>query len=49
MSGGRDEVEQGVDPVVSEAGITLDSRLFSEDIVVLTLKVTNDLLEAISG
>lgn len=28
MTGGRDEVQQGMDPVVAETWVTLDSRLF---------------------
>jgi hypothetical protein len=31
--------------VVTEAGITLDTRFFSQNIIVLTLEVANDLLE----
>jgi hypothetical protein len=37
-----DEVEQGVDTIVAEAGITLDSGLFCEDGIVLSLKVADD-------
>jgi hypothetical protein len=33
-------------PVVPEAGITLDTRLLGEDIVILTLQVPHDLGEA---
>lgn len=46
MSCRRDEVEQSVNSVVTEAGITLDTRLFGQDIVVLTLEVPDDFLEA---
>ena len=46
MSCGRDEVEQSVNSVVTEAGITLDTRLFGQDIVVLTFKVSNNFLKA---
>ena len=46
MSGGWDEVEEGVHPVVAEAGVTLDTRLLGKNVVVLALKVANDLLEA---
>jgi hypothetical protein len=42
-----DEVEKGVDTVVPEAGITLDTRFFSQDVVVLTLEVANYFLEAV--
>ena len=43
---GRDEVEQSVNSVVTEARVTLDTRLFGQNVVVLTFKVSNDLLEA---
>ena len=46
MSSGRDEVEQGMDTVVAETRVTLDTRLLSEDVVVLTLEMANNLLEA---
>lgn len=45
MSSGRDEVEQSVNSVVAEAGVTLDARLFGQDVVVLPFKVPDDLLE----
>jgi hypothetical protein len=37
MAGRRDEVEHGVDTVVSEAGITLDTRFLGENVIVLPL------------
>ena len=46
MAGGRDEVEESMHPVVPETRVTLDSRLFSENIVILAFKVADDLLEA---
>ena len=46
MAGWGDEVEEGVDTVIPEARITLDTRLLSKNVVVLTLEVANDLLEA---
>lgn len=42
-----DKVEHGVDSVVPETGVTLDTRLLRQNIVVLSLKITNDLREAI--
>ena len=47
MSGGGDEVEQGVNSVVPEARVTLDARLLRENVVVLTLEVTNYFLKAV--
>ena len=46
MAGGGDEIEQDMHAVVPEAGVTLDTRLLREDVVVLALEVTNDFLEA---
>ena len=41
-----DEVKKGVDTVVPEARVTLDTRLLGENVVVLALKVPYDFLEA---
>lgn len=46
MTGGRDEVEERVDTVVSEPGVTLDPRFLGKNIVVLALEVADNLLEA---
>lgn len=45
MTGRCDEVEQGMDTVIAEAGVTLDTGLLCKDIVVLTLQVANNFLE----
>jgi len=42
VTGGCDEVEQRVDSVVSETRITLDSRFFRQDVIVLSLEVADD-------
>ena len=47
MTGRCDEVEQGMDTVIAEAGVTLDTRLLSENVIVLALEVANDLLETV--
>lgn len=47
MTSWGDKVEQRVDAVVPEAGVTLDARLHGENIIILALEVTNDLLEAV--
>lgn len=47
MAGWSDEVEQGVDSVVSEARVTLDARLLGQNVVVLSLEVSNDFGEAV--
>lgn len=46
VASGRDEIEEGVDPVVPKTGVTLDARLFRENIVVLALEIAHDFLEA---
>jgi hypothetical protein len=47
MTGRGDKVEESVDTVVTESGVTLDTGLLSENIIVLTLKVSGDLAETI--
>jgi len=47
MARGGDEVEESVDTVVPEARVTLNTRLFSQDIIVLTLEISNDFLETV--
>ena len=47
VSSGRDKVEEGVNPVVAEARVTLDTRLLREDIVVLTLEMTYNFLKTV--
>jgi hypothetical protein len=46
MAGGSDEVEQRMNTIIAEAGVTLDTGLLCENIVVLSLKVANNLTEA---
>lgn len=46
MPSGRDEIEQGMYPVVAEAWVTLDSRLLGQNVVVLAFEVVHDFLEA---
>lgn len=46
MARGGDKVEQRVDAVVAEAGVSLDAGLLREDVVVLTLEVAHNLCEA---
>ena len=36
-----------MDTVVTESGVTLDSRFFREDVVVLAFEVTDDFRKAI--
>lgn len=44
----RDEVEHGVNAVVPEARVTLDTGLLGENVVVLPLEVADNLGEAIT-
>ena len=46
VAGGWDEVKQSVNSVVAEPRVTLDARLLGKNIIVLPLKVVDDLLEA---
>jgi hypothetical protein len=45
MSSRSDEVEEGVNTIVTEPWVTLDTGLHSENIIVLTLEVARDLAE----
>lgn len=40
-----DEVEQAVDAVIPKPGVTLDTRLFGQNIVILAFEMSHDLLE----
>jgi hypothetical protein len=46
MSRVGDEIQEGMDTVVPEAWVTLDPGLLRENVVVLTLEVAHNLLEA---
>lgn len=45
MASWSDKVEESVDSIVTEARITLDTGLFSENIIVLALDVTSNFAE----
>ena len=45
MTSGGDEVEEGVDPVVPETGVTFDTGLLSENVIVLAFEIANNFLE----
>ena len=46
VAGRRDEVKQDVYAVVAESGVTLDTRLLCQNVVVLALEVANDFAKA---
>ena len=46
MPSGSDEVEQGVNTIIAEAGVTLDAGFLCEDIIVLSLEVADDFTKA---
>lgn len=46
MTSRRDEVQESMDSVVSEFRVTPNTRLLSQDVVVLALEVGHDFLEA---
>jgi hypothetical protein len=45
VTGGWDEVEKGMNTVVPETRVTLDTGLFGQDVVVLALEVADNFLE----
>lgn len=47
VASGGDKVEESVNTIVSEARVTLDAGLLSQNIIVLSLQVANDLGEAV--
>lgn len=49
MSCRGDKVEKSVDTVVPETWVALDTRFFSQNIVVLTLEIANYFLKAVHG
>jgi hypothetical protein len=48
VTGRCDEVEQDMNTVVAESGVTLDTGLFGENVVVLALEVADDFAEAVN-
>ena len=46
MAGGGDEVEKSVHTVVTEARVTLDTRLLRENVIVLSLEIANNFSKA---
>lgn len=42
MAGRGDEVEESVNAIIAESGVTLDSGFLSENVVILALEVSND-------
>jgi hypothetical protein len=46
MASRSDEVKQSVNTIVAETGITLDTGLLCENIVVLSLKIANNFTKA---
>jgi len=47
MAGRSDKVKQSVDTVIAETGVTLDTRLLCKNVIILSLKITNDFTKAI--
>ena len=46
MASRGDEVEESVHTIVAETGVTLDTRLLGENIIVLSLKIANNFSKA---
>ena len=47
VAGWGNEVEQAVNTIVPEPGVTLDTRLFGQNVIILAFEVTHNLLETI--
>jgi hypothetical protein len=47
MTSGGNEVQKGMNSIIPETRVTLDTRLFRQDIIILAFKMTNDLLETV--
>ena len=45
MASRCNKVEQGMDTIIPESWVTLDTRFFRKDVIILTLKMSNDLRE----
>jgi hypothetical protein len=46
MAGRSDKVEEGMHTIVAETGVTLDTRLLGENIIVLSLEIANNFAKA---
>ena len=49
VTGWGDEVEQAVNTVVPKPGVTLDTRLLGQNVIILAFEMTHDLLETTMG
>jgi hypothetical protein len=49
MTGGGNEIEEGMDSVITETSLTSNSGLFGENIIILAFKVADNLLKSGSG
>ena len=45
VASGCDKIEEGMDTIITEPWVTLDTRLFGEDVIILALEVSNNLGE----
>lgn len=46
MAGRSNEVQKSVNTIIAEPGVTLDTRLFRKNIIVLALKIANNFAKA---
>lgn len=46
MARGSDKVEQSMNAIVTEAWVTLDTRLFCENVIILSLEIANNFTKA---
>lgn len=47
MTSRGNEVQHGVYSIVPESGVSLDTRLLGQDVVILSLEIPNNLREAV--
>ena len=46
MAGWSDEVEESMNTIVAESGVTLDTGLLCQNVIVLSLEVANNFTKA---
>ena len=48
MAGRSNEVQESMNTIVAESGVTLDTRLLRKNVIILTLKIANNFTKALS-
>lgn len=47
MTSGSDEIEKNMNTIVTEARVTLDTRFFGKNVIVLSFEVTDNFRKAV--